>query len=411
MTPGELQDWLMLAYGAEKFRPGLERVGTFLAPELAEVKKLDPKIVTVAGTNGKGETSYTLAAMARAAGVPFVLWTSPHIHSVCERFQNLAGAISSDELSELLIEGEKLRQRAGVGLSYYEALWAAFVRWGLEQKASLWILEVGLGGRYDAVNLLDAHVVGLCSISRDHQEFLGPRYDLILGEKLGVVRPNSTLISALELCYLRERARVGNERSRDLFATGALDSSLSFSERNRILASELWLALGYAAQELPQGSLIARGEVLEWQGHRFTFYGSHNPDGVRKLVQFLRLSSYNRQKEFYHQVWAAFSERPQMDLRVMARMLATLGSENTCVRITRFEHLKAAGPAGWWGESEGSHTQYFHDWTELFQLLAPHTDRSVLVVGSYYFVALVQSHLLDRGATRSFLSGTTVSAR
>lgn len=411
MTPSELQDWLMLAYGAEKFRPGLERVGTFLAPELAQVKKLAPKIVTVAGTNGKGETSYTLAAMARAAGVPFVLWTSPHIHSVCERFQNLAGMISSNELTDLLREGEERRQRAQVGLSYYEALWAAFLRWGVAQKAQLWILEVGLGGRFDAVNLLDAHVVGLCSISRDHQEFLGPRYDMILREKLGVVRAKSTLISALELAYLQERACVGNERSRDLFASGELSCAMSFSQRNRTLARELWRELGFPAQEPPQGSLIARGEVLEWQGHRFTFYGSHNPDGVRKLVQFLRLSSYNRQKEFYHQVWAAFSERPQMDLRVMARMLATLGSESTRVCITRFEHLKAAGPAGWWGESEGSHTQYFHDWTELFQLLSPPADRSVLVVGSYYFVARVQSSLLERGATRSPVSGTPVPAR
>lgn len=411
MTPGELQDWLMLTYGAEKFRPGLERVGTFLAPELAQVQTRAPKIVTVAGTNGKGETSYTLAAMARAAGVPFVLWTSPHIHSVCERFQNRAGMIPCEELTKLLHEGEELRQRARVGLSYYEALWAAFVRWGLAQKAELWILEVGLGGRFDAVNLLDAQVVGLSSISRDHQEFLGPRYDMILREKLGVVRPKSTLISALELGYLRERARVGNERSRDLFASGELSCAMSFSERNRILAGELWLALGYAAQELPQGGLIARGEVLEWQGHRFTFYGSHNPDGVRKLVQFLRLSSYNRQKEFYHQVWAAFSERPQTDLRVMARMLAALGSEHTRVCLTRFEHLKAAGPAGWWGESEGSHTQYFHDWTELFQLLSPPADRSVLVVGSYYFVARVQSHLLERGATRRASSGAPVPAR
>lgn len=398
MNAKELQDWLMQQYGAEKFRPGLERVAAFLSDELAAVKKLNPKIVTIAGTNGKGETALSLAQIARQEGKSYVLWTSPHIHSVCERFQNQDGAISEPALTELILAGEKIRALKKVGLSYYEALWCAFLRWGLSQKAEVWILEVGLGGRLDAVNLVDAQVVALTSISRDHQEFLGHRYQQILYEKLGVLRLNCTLISALESQYLRslcaEKVKDLMVTWKDLFATQQLSSKASFSERNRGLAQEIWLALYQQQVNLRSEPLLARGEVIHWRGHEFTFYGSHNPDGVRKLVQFLQSSSYNLERKFFHQVWGAFSQRPDPDLRAMVKMLAGLEKCGASVFITRFEHLKAAVPTEWWGEQSGAKVKYIHEWNELKQSLASQSHQRILVVGSYYFVAQVQHSLL-----------------
>lgn len=416
MTAQELQNWLMQQYGAEKFRPGLERVRGFLQSELQQLKNLNPKIVTIAGTNGKGETAYTLAQIAREQGVSFVLWTSPHLHSVCERFQNNEGEIELIELQRLLQQNEEERQRQQVGLSYYEALWATFMRWGLLKKAQLWILEVGLGGRFDAVNLCDAHVVGLTSISRDHQEFLGKHYRQILREKLGVVRPNCTLISNLESVYLREQTAMNLKSLSvnwcDLFQAGLNHCQTSFSERNRRLAEYLWRSLFQTEVQSSTQTFPGRGEVVEWQGHRFTFYGSHNPDGVRKLVHFLQSSSYNQGKEFFHQVWGAFSERPVADLKAMVRMLSQLSHESTQVKITRFSHLKAAAPLGWWGYDEGVHTKYVHEWNELIQQLAVLPSQSILVVGSYYFVGLLQDYLRDHPTHQSAASGqSSVSTR
>ena len=416
MTAQELQHWLMQLYGAEKFRPGLERVGGFLRDELAQLKNLNPKIVTIAGTNGKGETAFTLAQIAREQGISFVLWTSPHLHSVCERFQTNAGEIRLQELETLLQAGEEKRAHQQVGLSYYEALWATFLRWGLSKKAQLWILEVGLGGRFDAVNLCDAQVVGLTSISRDHQEFLGSRYDQILREKLGVTRPNCTLVSALESVYLREQTAINIKplaiKWQDLFHEGLISCHTGFSERNRRLAGELWRSLFQTEVECSSQTFPGRGEVVEWQGHRFTFYGSHNPDGVRKLVHFLQSSSYNQGKEFFHQVWGAFSERPVADLKAMVRMLKRLSNESTQLTITRFSHLKAAAPSGWWGYDEGVHTKYVHEWNELIQQLAGGTSQSILVVGSYYFVGMLQDYLRHAPTHQSTTSGhSSVSTR
>lgn len=408
MTSTELQDWLLAHYGRETFLPGLERIRHFLAAKLREVEVLKPRIVTIAGTNGKGETALSLAELARQQGIPYVLWTSPHLLSVTERLQNNQGEISVSELQEILYEGEEIRRHHGVGLSYYEALWAAFITWGLRQKAQLWILEVGLGGRLDAVNVLDADVVALCSISRDHQDYLGPTYRQILQEKLGVLRPGKSLVSALELRYLREKTRLtttaGQNLWMDLFETGQLKCESSFSERNRQLAVAAWQTLGFKAQSTPTVVFAGRGERWFWQGHEFVFYGSHNPDGMRKMVQFLQSNSYNWSKEFFHQIWTAFSQRPASDLRSMVTMVSALAKAQTAVFITRFTHPKAARPDEWWGHGEGSSAKYIHEWTELFTQLNSQKPQRILVVGSYYFVAEVQSHLRTHGARSSHSS-------
>jgi dihydrofolate synthase/folylpolyglutamate synthase len=393
----ELEAWLLQRYGAEKFRPGLERVRQFLGAELAALKALKPRIVTIAGTNGKGETAMTLGCWSQESRVPYVLWTSPHVLSLTERFRNLQGQISTAELQQLLIEADQDSRQRGIGLSYYEILWVAFVRWALRQNAQLWILEVGLGGRLDAVNVVDAQVVGLTSISRDHQEFLGNSYRSILFEKLGVVRAQTTLVSALESRYLRDlvAARLPEIQWVDLFQSGALNQKTPFSDRNLSVARKIWELLGYGALSKPP-ALPARGERWRWGEHEFVFYGSHNPDGMRKLVQFVRGDSYNLPKEKIHHLWAAFSQRPPQDLRVMVRMLGHFGA--THVRLTQFMHPKAQALDAGWAQAEGSPVKLIHDWTKLFEELVETSEQRVLVTGSYYFVALVQRHLAALGA-------------
>lgn len=405
-----LQEWLLAHYGAEKFRPGLERVRAFLAAEIAAVQSLNPRIVTIAGTNGKGETAFTLGHFAREDRRSYVLWTSPHLLRITERFQSEAGEIGVDQLRSLVEEVREDALARGTGLSYYEVLWCAFVRWGLKRKAPLWILEVGLGGRLDAVNLLDAQLVLLPSISRDHQEFLGPTYRAILAEKLGVLRPGAHLISSLELVYLRELTHRALEdigaSGEDLFETNQLTRTTPFSERNRALAARASLWLGMERTQAPAGAFAGRGETWGLGPHRVQFYGSHNPDGMRKLVQLLSSGFYTQRQENFHQIWAAFSQRPPGDLRAMGRTLAEFASTRTKLFATQFTHPKASALSDWWGGLEGSGAQAIHEWTDLLRALRSETvPQRVLVTGSYYFVAAVQSRLLELGAERPGAEG------
>jgi folylpolyglutamate synthase/dihydropteroate synthase len=120
---------------------------------------------------------------------------------------------------------------------------------------------------------------------------------------------------------------------------------------------------------------------------------------MRKLVHLLRRGFYTNDQEKFHQVCAAFSQRPPQDLRVMLRMLAELVSPRTSVYVTQFNHPKAMPLDDWWQRDEGSSVKTIHEWTELLATFSANSEEQVLVTGSYYFVAEVMSRLAELGAT------------
>jgi len=191
----------------------------------------------------------------------------------------------------------------------------------------------------------------------------------------------------------------------DLFETGVLKCQDDFSARNQALAGRVWELLGGAGRPA-RPDLAGRGDIWALGPHRFVFYGSHNPDGLRKLVQFLGGGSYNPPEEKFHQIWAAFSRRPSPDLRVMARLLAqTAARTDGVLKLTQFDHPKAIALGEWWVEGEeGSSTTIIHEWTDLLRNIPPPPQR-ILVTGSYYFVALVQQALAALGGERFAVDG------
>ena len=145
--------------------------------------------VLVAGTNGKGSTAATLASIADAAGLAVGLYTSPHLESVTERVRLGRDDIAAEALDAALGEVFAAADRTpAVSVTYFEAMTAAafvaFARRGLD----LAVLEVGLGGRFDATNVAPAMLSVVTSISLDHVEDLGGTIASIAFEKAGVFR-------------------------------------------------------------------------------------------------------------------------------------------------------------------------------------------------------------------------------
>ena len=149
-------------------------------------------LVTIAGTNGKGSTTHYISAMLRAAGFRVGTYTSPHLFRYNERVQ-LDGREASDEA---LIEAfERVEAARGdISLTYFEfgtlAAFDLMARSGLDYAC----LEVGLGGRLDAVNILDTDCAVITPIGLDHQEYLGPDRESIGREKAGIIRPGKPVI-------------------------------------------------------------------------------------------------------------------------------------------------------------------------------------------------------------------------
>ena len=384
----DLFQWLLEHYGQEQFHPGLDRIRFALRHLLPELSQ--KKIITIAGTNGKGETTLWLSRNLK--DIPHRVWISPHIERVTERFQSENGEISEAELKEIILFCHEEVQKNSYQLSFYEFLFFAFGHWAVKSKCEVLLLEVGLGGRLDAVNVLDADLVLLPSISRDHQEFLGKRLDQILGEKLALVRPGKQLITYLSSQYLREKT--------DSLVKGAIHledlhlyDSAEFSKRNQFLAyaASCWLK----KEELHPENFHSHEQSLEHRGdsihkqHQWIFYGAHNVDGMRKLILFLHSGNYNFSRPPYHAVIAAFSKRDSKDLAVMMKMLKSSNLGN--ILVTSFDHPKAA-PRDQVMELASHEGLKFVD--DPISHVQNWKESTLLVLGSYYFMGELKSRIL-----------------
>lgn len=170
---------------------GLERVAVVWSRLEQQQSR---QVLTVAGTNGKGSTVETAGLIAKTQGLRYGQYTSPHIHHIHERIRVQGQLVSDEELVAAF--GRVESARGNVFLTYFEFLTlSAFMIFQYHQL-DLWILEIGLGGRLDAVNVIDPDVSVITSIGLDHQAYLGTTEQAIAYEKAGVMRAGVTTFSA-----------------------------------------------------------------------------------------------------------------------------------------------------------------------------------------------------------------------
>ncbi|MYC61119.1 MAG: bifunctional tetrahydrofolate synthase/dihydrofolate synthase [Gammaproteobacteria bacterium] len=169
---------------------GLERVRT--VAEKMGLARPAPFVFTIAGTNGKGSTLAAIEAILLGSGLRTGSYMSPHLERYNERIR-LGGIECEDEaICAALAEVEQARD--GVSLSYFEFSTLAALNVFAGERLDALLLEVGLGGRLDAVNIIDADVALITNIELDHQEWLGGNRELIGAEKAGILRPGAPLI-------------------------------------------------------------------------------------------------------------------------------------------------------------------------------------------------------------------------
>jgi dihydrofolate synthase/folylpolyglutamate synthase len=188
MMPRTLDEWLAyqtqvhpqsIELGLDRLRLVLDRLG-WRPPSVP--------VITVAGTNGKGSVSGYCAAILAAAGYRVGTFTSPHLRDYRERIRIDNRLV---EPSELVAAFEKIEAaRAEVGLTFFEFNTLAALLVFEAARLDAWVLEIGMGGRLDAVNVVDPDVAVVVSIGLDHQEYLGNTIEAIAREKAGIFRAN-----------------------------------------------------------------------------------------------------------------------------------------------------------------------------------------------------------------------------
>ena len=175
----------------KKIDLGLDRIEAVLK-KLGNPQHKLPPTLHIAGTNGKGSTVAYLRAFAEAAGLKAHVYTSPHLVLFHERIVVGSEEISDDYLVDVL---RRVREaNAGEPLSFFEATTAAAFLAFSENPADICIIEVGLGGRYDATNVIMPACCGITPIDLDHAEFLGRDLAAIAREKAGIMKAHTPVI-------------------------------------------------------------------------------------------------------------------------------------------------------------------------------------------------------------------------
>lgn len=299
---------------------GLEN--TFKLAALAGNPQEELRFIHVAGTNGKGSTCAMLESIYRAAGLRVGLFTSPHLVSFRERIQVNRQMISENELVRLVKEMQPLLEKSSADChpTFFEVVTIIALKFFAEQKCDLVIWETGLGGRFDATNIVTPIASVITNIALDHQQWLGNTIEKIASEKAGIIKPNvPVLTAASEMDALRVIENVAKERNAPLTKAGqaarlanvnATESPAVLTATSEMSALNLLgehqkqnAALALAVVKILQGQIRVSSTAIQqglssvnWPGRlqliiqpsqKILLDGAHNEAGVHTLAEAL----------------------------------------------------------------------------------------------------------------------------
>jgi dihydrofolate synthase/folylpolyglutamate synthase len=364
-------DWLFSFANTEAKLPrfahefNLPRTEALLAL-LGDPQRRFPSVV-IAGTKGKGSTAAMTEAILRAAGLRVGLYTSPHLHTLRERVQVDRELIGAEELAALVAEMRPLvaPMDPSLGpLSTYEVTTGLALRHFAARRVDVAVLEIGLGGRYDAVNAVTPVVSAISAISYDHVESLGGTLEAIAHQKAGIVKPGVPVVTVpQDPAAAAVVARVAGEQGAPLFvaepeglrdaASGLLRPHLApvraetVGLRGEFQLENARLACGVARLLLERGMPVtpeaARAGLagVGWPGRLETLRerplvvadGAHNGASAQRLAAALRQLFPRRR---LHLVLAASADK---DFAAIAEALAPAADT---IYLTRTAHPRAA---------------------------------------------------------------------
>lgn len=314
------RDWLF-SLEAVGIKLGLSQIRRLLQA-LGHPEQAFPSIA-VGGTNGKGSVAAMIERGLRAAGLRTGRYTSPHLVAIEERV-----AIDGRPLAPGVFDrlAEQVRTAAAildVPPSFFEATTALALLAFREARVDMAVLEVGLGGRLDATNAVDAPRAVITAVDLDHQEYLGHTLADIAREKAGIIKPGAIVVTGWNppevLAIVRQAAGAagatvidaaeGVTHQADVTAHGSTltlttpvrtytGCRLRLPGRHQIANAAAAVRLLETMQPpVPADAIItalrevawpARLEWLSWRGHEVLLDGAHNPAGARTLASFLR---------------------------------------------------------------------------------------------------------------------------
>jgi len=313
-TYSETLDWLLerlpmyQRQGASAYRPGLESI-TQMAAYLGHPQQQFP-CVHIAGTNGKGSTSHMIAAVLQEAGYKVGLYTSPHLKDFSERIRINGQSLASQEIIDFVNEHQAYFESHQS--SFFEmTVGMAFDRFAAHQ-VDIAVIEVGLGGRLDATNIINPLLSIITNIGLDHTQFLGTTRTAIAKEKAGIIKHNvPILIGEKDLETQAVFETLAQQQNAPLFWAEDLVQSLcktdllgAYQKMNVRLAQAAFQLLPQfkVTQEQIQRGLLKVVQNTKLQG-RWQILGkaplvvadvAHNKEGLVYVVEQIKRQTFDR---------------------------------------------------------------------------------------------------------------------
>jgi dihydrofolate synthase / folylpolyglutamate synthase len=401
--------------------------------ELGNPERSYPAAI-IAGTNGKGSTCAMLASILERAGYRTGLYTSPHLVRVNERTSISGREIPDEEFAAAFTEAwetsKKLRDRGVTdrGLSYFELLTATAFLHFARARIEFAVLEVGMGGRLDATNVVEPRVAVITNVALDHEEFLGSTHASIAREKAGVIKARHPVVSGCEHPEAREVIRqhcleagaellelsglavpkpVSGGRGRFVFDF-ALDGNsflnLAPSLAGRFQVKNAAAAVAAACKLRQQGYSISGTAISDglcearWPGRLQALHhrplvlldGAHNPAAAQELAEFMR-------EQFGHRrVRLVYASMRDKSIERISQTLFPLAAE---LYITATAVERAASPEEILARAGSVPVPASIDADPVNALeracWASADDDVVLVTGSLYLVGAIQQAYQD----------------
>ena len=196
MNYRETENWILnrlpfyQSQGLKAYKPGIDNIRFFV--EQLNLNLLEIKFIHVGGTNGKGSTCAYLSSIIQESGYKVGLFTSPHFFDFRERIKVNNKKIEKDFITKFIQENIELIEE--LNLSFFELSFGMSLYYYFEQKVDYAVVEVGLGGRLDATNIINPILSVITNISYDHTEILGNSLEKIAYEKAGIIKKNTKII-------------------------------------------------------------------------------------------------------------------------------------------------------------------------------------------------------------------------
>lgn len=338
--------------GLSRVLPVAETLG------IVQSAKDDAYVFTVAGTNGKGSTTAVIAQMCDAAGYKTALYQSPHLSVFNERVRINGEMVSDETLIAAFNKVETARLECELTLSFFEMTTLAALLIFSEANCDVWVLEVGLGGRLDVVNIIDPDMAVITNIAIDHVDWLGDNVEDIGAEKAGILRDGISLIygavdmpNSVQHLIDTHQAKV-YQVSRDFsylehdtdtetwqYSNAALTLQLprpalsltnTATALSAVLASPLDVTLSAIEQALQTVKLAGRFDYRELKKRQWLFDVAHNAQGVEFLLaQLLPLWQQLNSQQIDNP-----SHSKRASIKILFSMLADKDIDKVVQRLT-----------------------------------------------------------------------------